>query len=110
MTLRVLARVFPAGHVQTSRSLSKVKSSRLKVPSSRFDLSMTGMCGAIRCPLARKDRVRRLSLDPTTRATVRPIATKAGARPDRMLAYFEGATIDRATEALGERGRQAALC
>src|SRR5437660_9332888 len=29
------------------RSWSKLKSSREKVPSSRFDLSMTGMCGAI---------------------------------------------------------------
>ena len=27
--------------------MSKVKSSREKVPSSRLDLSMTGMCGAI---------------------------------------------------------------
>src|SRR6266853_1455661 len=27
-------------------SLSKLKSSRLKVPSSRFDLSTTGICGA----------------------------------------------------------------
>ena len=29
------------------RSLSNVKSSRLNVPSSRFDLSTTGICGAI---------------------------------------------------------------
>src|SRR6516162_5718189 len=29
------------------RSWSNLKSSREKVPSSRFDLSMTGMCGAI---------------------------------------------------------------
>jgi hypothetical protein len=28
-------------------SWSNLKSSREKVPSSRFDLSMTGMCGAI---------------------------------------------------------------
>jgi hypothetical protein len=31
----------------TLRSLSNVKSTRLKVPSSRFDLSITGMCGAM---------------------------------------------------------------
>src|SRR5882672_10258388 len=34
-----------------SRSLSNKKSSREKVPSSRFDLSMTGTCGAIPCSL-----------------------------------------------------------
>jgi hypothetical protein len=33
--------------VYTLRSLSNLKSSRLKVPFSRFNLSMTGMCGAI---------------------------------------------------------------
>ena len=45
--LPVVVRVLPAGHVYTLRCLSNVKSSRLKVPSSRLDLSMTGMCGAI---------------------------------------------------------------
>src|SRR5260221_9557242 len=45
--LPVVARTLPAGQTYTFRSLSNVKSSRLKVPSSRFDLSITGMCGAI---------------------------------------------------------------
>src|SRR6476620_12627409 len=45
--LPVVVRALPAGQVYRLRSLSKVKSSRLKVPSSRLDLSITGMCGAI---------------------------------------------------------------
>jgi hypothetical protein len=45
--LPVVVRTLPAGQRYTFRSLSNVKSSRLKVPSSRFDLSITGMCGAI---------------------------------------------------------------
>src|SRR6266436_9228298 len=46
-TLPVVGRTLPAGQTYTLRSLSNVKSSRLKVPSSCFDLSITGMCGAI---------------------------------------------------------------
>src|SRR5678815_2627930 len=46
-SLPVVERVFPAGQMYTLRSLSNVKSSRLNVPSSRFDLSITGICGAM---------------------------------------------------------------
>ena len=46
-SLPVVVRVLPAGQMYTFRPLSNVKSSRLKIPSSRFDLSITGMCGAI---------------------------------------------------------------
>src|SRR5262245_44369415 len=34
-----------------------LKSSRLKVPSSRFDLSITGMCGAILASLTSQSRL-----------------------------------------------------
>src|SRR5262245_27549580 len=46
-SLPVVVGVLPAGQVYTFPFWSNVKSSRLKVPSSRFDLSITGMCGAI---------------------------------------------------------------
>src|SRR5258708_18448519 len=46
-SLPVVVSVLPAGQVYRFRSLSNVKSSRLKIPSSRTDLSFTGMCGAI---------------------------------------------------------------
>src|ERR671934_2262364 len=46
-SLPVVVRVLPAGQMYTLRSLSNAKSSRLNVPSSRLDFSMTGMCGAI---------------------------------------------------------------
>src|SRR5262249_41873158 len=45
--LPVVVRVLPAGQMYRLRSLSNLKSSRLKIRSSRFDLSITGMCGAI---------------------------------------------------------------
>src|SRR5262249_4853284 len=45
--LPVVLRILPAGQTYTLRSLSNVKSFRLNVPSSRFDLSITGICGAI---------------------------------------------------------------
>ena len=46
-SLPVVVRVLPAGQMYRLRSLSNLKSSRLKVPFSRLDLSITGMCGAI---------------------------------------------------------------
>src|SRR6202048_1400896 len=52
----VVRRVLPAGQMYTSRSLSNLKSSRLKAPSSRFDLSIPGMCGAIFFSLTSQSR------------------------------------------------------
>jgi hypothetical protein len=40
-SLPVVVRILFAGQMYTLRSLSNLKSSRLKVPSSRFDLSIT---------------------------------------------------------------------
>ena len=37
----------PCGHAYTSRSVSKIKSARDRVPSLRLDLSITGICGMI---------------------------------------------------------------
>src|SRR5215510_14199317 len=45
--LPVVVSVLNAGQMYTLRDLSKVKSSREKVPSSRLERSQTGMCGAI---------------------------------------------------------------
>jgi hypothetical protein len=43
----VVVDLFPAGQAYVSVPSSYRKSAREKVPSSRFDLSMTGMCGVI---------------------------------------------------------------
>jgi hypothetical protein len=51
-SLPVVLKTLRAGQMYTLRCVSKLKSSRLKVPSSRWDLSLTGICGAILASVA----------------------------------------------------------
>ena len=56
-------------HVNVTSFLSNVKSSRLNLPLSRFDLSITRTCGSIFLSLTSQLRLRLLNLRPYRQAS-----------------------------------------
>src|SRR5438046_2277325 len=71
--------------MQMSRSLSNKKSSREKVPSSRFDLSMTGMCGTMLVLLTNQFEVGRRAIGRIAHEPLRLDAkARVGARDHRL--------------------------